>query len=94
MNLELSKIQSNLPKKGFIETDDRRHIFYHFHHKGKKTHIRTMVSHGSRYKTLSDDLVSKMAKQCKLTVKDFKGLAECTVSHEDYVKILEEAKEV
>lgn len=94
MNLERSKVQSNLPKKGFVETDDRRHIFYHFHHNGKKTHIHTMVSHGSKYKTLGDDLVSAMARQCKLTTKNFKRLAECTVSHEDYVKLLEEAGEV
>ncbi|WP_321366017.1 hypothetical protein [uncultured Celeribacter sp.] len=94
MNLERSKVQENLPKKGFVEQDDRKHIFYHLYHEGKKTHIRTHVSHGSKYKTLGDDLVSKMAKQCKLTAKNFRGLAECTVSQEDYVKLLKEAGEV
>ena len=94
MNLERSKVQDNLPKKGFVEQDDRKHIFYHFHHDGKKTHIRTHVSHGSKYKTLGADLVSKMAKQCKLTAKNFRGLAECTVSHEEYLKLLKEAGEV
>lgn len=94
MNLERSKIKENLPRKGFIEKDDRKHIFYHFHHEGKKTHIRTHVSHGSKYKTLGDDLVSKMARQCKLTAQNFRDLAECTVSREDYVKLLKEAGEV
>ncbi len=94
MNLERSKVQDNLPRKGFDEQDDRKHIFYHFRHDGKKTHIRTHVSHGSKYKTLGDDLVSTMAKQCKLTTKNFKGLVECTVSHEDYVQLLKEAGEV
>lgn len=94
MNLERAKVQSNLPKKGFVERDDRKHIFYHFHHGGKKTHIRTHVSHGSKYKTLGDDLVSKMAKQCKVTTKNFRGLAECTVSHEDYIKLLTESGDV
>lgn len=94
MNLERSKVQENLPKKGFVEQDDRKHIFYHFYHEGKKTHIRTHVSHGSKYKTLGDDLVSKMAKQCRITAQNFRGLAECTVSQQDYVKLLKEAGEV
>jgi hypothetical protein len=94
MNLERSKIRENLPKKGFVEQVDRDHIFYHFHYEGKKTRIRTHVSHGSKYKILGDHLVSTMAKQCKLTTKNFKGLAECTVSHEDYIDLLKEAGEV
>lgn len=94
MNLERSVVQKNLPKKGFVEKDDRKHIFYHFHYDGKKTHIRTQVSHGSKYKILGDDLVSKMAGQCKLTTKNFRGLAECTVSFDQYVELLKEAGEV
>lgn len=94
MNLERSKVKENLPKKGFVEQDDRNHVFYHFKHDGKKTHIRTHVSHGSKYKTLGNDLVSKMAKQCKLTTKNFRSLAECTISHEEYIKLLEEAGEI
>ncbi|KPF46163.1 hypothetical protein [Rhizobium sp. AAP43] len=94
MNLDRSKVQENLPKKGFVEQDDRSHIFYHFYHEGKKTHIRTHVSHGSKYKTLGDDLVSSMAKQCKTTAKNFRGLAECTLSQEGYIKLLKEAGEI
>jgi len=52
MNLERAKVQENLPKKGFVKQDDRKHIFYHLYHDGKKTHIRTHVSHGSKYKIL------------------------------------------
>ncbi len=94
MNLERAKVQENLPRKGFLETDDRKHIFYHLHHEGKKTHIRTQVSHGSKYKVLGDDLVSKMARQCKLTTKNFIGLAECNVSQADYIRLLKEAGEI
>lgn len=36
MTLERDKVQDNLPKKGFVEHRDRDHIFYHFHHDGKK----------------------------------------------------------
>lgn len=94
MNLERAKVQANLPRKGFVETDDRRHIFYHFHFEGKKTHIRTQVSHGTKYKTLGEDLVSSMAKQCKVTTKNFRGLAECTVSHDDYIDLLKQSGEL
>ena len=89
MNLERAKVQENLPKKGFIEKSDRSHIFYHFYYEGRKTHIRTHVSHGSNYKTLGSDLVSKMAKQCKVITKDFRSLAECTLSHEGYISLLQ-----
>lgn len=94
MNLERAKVQENLPKKGFVEQGDRDHVFYHFYHEGRKTHIRTHVSHGSKYKTLGDDLVSKMAKQCKLTTKQFRGLAECTFSQSEYVALLLDLGEV
>lgn len=94
MTLERDKVQDNLPKKGFVETRDRDHIFYHFHHDGRKTHIRTHVSHGSKYKVLGNDLVSAMARQCKLTTKMFRGLAECTVSHDDYIEALKSSGEV
>lgn len=94
MNLERSKIQANLLKKGFVESDDRRHIFYHFMHEGKKTNIRTQVSHGTKYKTLGDDLVSKMASQCKLNAARFRGLAECTLSHEEYIDLLKASGDI
>lgn len=94
MSLERTLVMDNLPKKGFVEQDDRDHIFYHFHHDGKKTHIRTHVSHGSKYKTLGNELVGQMAKQCKLTSKNFRGLAECNFSHEDYIKLLKAAGEI
>lgn len=94
MTLERDRIQDNLPKKGFVETRDRNHIFYHFHHDGKKTHIRTHVSHGSKYRVLGNDLVSAMAKQCKLTTKMFRGLAECNVSHDEYIKVLKSSGEL
>lgn len=94
MVLKRDIVQSNLPKKGFVETRDRDHVFYHFYHNGKKTHIRTHVSHGSKYKILGNDLVSSMARQCKLTTKKFRGLAECTVSHEEYIRELQGSGEI
>lgn len=94
MNLERSLVQQNLPKKGFVEQRDREHVFYLFHHEGKKTHIRTHVSHGSKYKVLGSELVSKMAKQCKLTASDFRALAECTLSHSEYIGKLEDTGEI
>lgn len=94
MNLQRAKVQENLPKKGFSEVVDRDHIFYLFFYEGKKTHIHTHVSHGTKYKTLGDDLVSKMAKQCKLTTKGFRRLTECTLSHDDYIGILKSSGEI
>lgn len=36
MTLKCDKVQDNLSKKGFVETRDRDHIFYHFHRDGRK----------------------------------------------------------
>lgn len=94
MSLKRDLVRQNLPKKGFQETDDRSHIFLHLYVDGKRTHIRTHVSHGSGYKTLSDSLVSQMAKQCKITSKEFRNLAECTLSHKDYLQKLVDAEEI
>lgn len=94
MNLERTLIRENLPRKGFHETDSRSHIFYHLYHNGKKTHIRTQVSRGSKYKVLSSNLVSAMARQCKLTSRSFCDLVECHLSGDDYIAILRDQGEL
>ena len=56
---------------------------------GRYTGITTKTSRGSaKYKTLGDDLVALMAKQVKLTTKEFCALVECTLSGAAYVDSL------
>lgn len=52
--------------------------------------VRTMVSRGSGHRTLSNDIVSKMAKQLQVTTPFFREVIICTKSREDYLEKLRE----
>jgi predicted RNA binding protein YcfA (HicA-like mRNA interferase family) len=84
-------VEAALLRKGF-KRGNTDHSYYQFHDKtGKKTIVNTKTSNGSSYKTLGPPLISKMARQCKLTKPQFAELVECTLSHEKYEDLLSEA---
>lgn len=83
--LEITQIDRALRKKGFdIQNGD--HHFYYYMNNGKKTAIFTKTSHSAR--EIGDPLIKKMANQVRLSKEEFKRLIECTLSGEDYKKIL------
>lgn len=75
------KLQAEVLESG------RDHRFYVLRANGKVI-SRTKVSTGTKYKTLGDDLVSAMAKQCKVTSKQFLELVNCTMSRDQWVSHL------
>lgn len=83
-------VVSALEYKGFDTTQGSHQFFVYRTSSGKLTDIRTMISHGSSYKSLGDDLLSKMAKQCKLVKKEFIDLINCPLSREEYEQKLKE----
>jgi hypothetical protein len=91
MPLDRARIISALKQKGFIEGSGDHNYFLYHTTQNKMTNIFTKTSHGSGYKTLGDELVSKMAKQCKLPTKQFKEFVSCALSRESYEKLLVEA---
>jgi hypothetical protein len=84
MPLERAQIEASLTAKGFVSEDRDHRYFFYYTTQGKRSHVNTKVSFGTKYKNLGDDLVSLMAKQCKLTNKAFKELVSCTLSRDDY----------
>ena len=56
--------------------------FFYYTKVGKKTIVRTKTSHGSR--EIDDNLLAQMAKQCKLSNKDFGLLVDCPLSRDEY----------
>lgn len=85
--LKATAIDSALTKKGFRRIEERKHIFYQLlNSDGKKTAVRTMMSHNGQ--EVSGNLLSNMAKQTKLTKDQFIKLIQCTLSKDDYYKIL------
>lgn len=78
-------VQQGLARKGFRETESAHHSHYIYHtDSGQKTAVKTRVSRGSSYKSLGDDLLGKMAKQCCLSKADFIDLIDCPLSREAF----------
>lgn len=78
-----SDISKRLKRKGFVGTDND-HEYLSFCLDGRKTHIRTKVSHGGGGRNISVDLLKKMAEQCALSIQDFRNLLECPLDEEEY----------
>jgi predicted RNA binding protein YcfA (HicA-like mRNA interferase family) len=76
------EVEKSLLKKGFLAGGGDHNFFFYHSKAGKKTIVRTKTSHGG--KDIDDNLLSQMAKQCKLTNKDFGQLIDCPLSRDDY----------
>jgi hypothetical protein len=88
MPLERRDVEAALTKKGFRSSEGDHNFFTYWTVAGQKTSVYTKTSHGSGHKTLSDDLVSRMARQCGITARDFKRLVACPLSRTDLEKAL------
>ena len=86
--LKTRTVKSSLLNKGF-EQRENDHDFFHLYYNGKKTSIRTKVSHGES--EIDDHLIDQMKKQTKLTKSEFLDLVNCPLSKDEYFKILLEA---
>ena len=82
MPLERRDIEESLVKKGFKRTEGDHSFFTYHALNGQKAGVWTKTSHGTKYKTLSDSLVSAMAKQCGVSVKEFRDLAACPLTQQ------------
>lgn len=78
-------VHSGLLNKGFQEAEgDHRRLIFYF--QGRKSEVRTMISHGSR--EIGDGLIHAMAQQTKLSKSDFVDLVSCTLSTDGYAEKL------
>jgi len=82
---ERNTVESGLQKKGFVIETDRDHRYFFYHSKnGKKTKVHTKISHSPKYKTIGDNLLALMSKQCGLSKPDFIDLIDCPLSRDEY----------
>jgi predicted RNA binding protein YcfA (HicA-like mRNA interferase family) len=84
-------VAAALQKKGFIKSDSKD-VYYRLYIGGKKTQIFTKISHGER--EIHDGLLGAMARQVRLTRKQFNELIDCPLQKEQYVQILVQANMV
>ncbi len=82
------KIEASLLKKGFVKADGDHHFYVYMTVDGRKTEVFTKTSHTPKQKDIGDDLLAKMAMQCKLTKEEFFRLVDCPLSREGYESIL------
>lgn len=87
--IDAKKTYKNLIKKGFIDAVNKSpdHKWLEFYH-NEELILSTKISHGE--KDLNDFLIKQMSMQCKLNKDDFKNLALCPLSYEQYVDILKQ----
>lgn len=86
MHFNTDKVISSLVKKGFV-LDKTHHKYYSLClPDGKKTRIKTYVSHGSS--GIDDYLIKQMSTQMKLTKEQFKNFVECPLSYEAYLDVI------
>jgi hypothetical protein len=84
-------VDAALRQKGFLPHNGD-HVYYYLYVDGKKTVVRTKISHGE--KEIGDNLLSLMARQVKLTKKLFGDLIDCPLTHDQYVTQLRNAGHV
>lgn len=92
MSLRKTKdIRAALVGKGFDEDKTHHHIYW-LHVGGKKSGIRTRISHGkSEY---GDNLLGPMATQLKLRRAQLNELIDCDLDADGYLDILREKGEL
>jgi predicted RNA binding protein YcfA (HicA-like mRNA interferase family) len=82
-----SDIERSLVAKGYVGPERGDHNYFTYYSKaGKKTRVFTKTSHGAR--EINDHILSQMAKQCKLSNKDFGQLIDCPLDRDTYEKKL------
>ena len=83
-------VDSALTKKGFERTKDGDHLrYYFFDRQTGATLSQTKMSHGAFGETIGAPLISQMARQLRLTKKQFLELIDCTLDEEHYRDILD-----
>ena len=80
------EVKAALLRKGFAGESKRDHLYYFFLNEGTKTRIYTKISHGET--DIGDPLQSQMSKQMKLTRSQFKDFVSCTLSGDQYLRLL------
>ncbi len=82
-------VRSALLAKGFVERDGD-HEYFHFRAPGR-TKTFTKISHGAR--EVEDNLITQMARQMRLTRKQFAEFVECTMTGEKYSELMAESQQ-
>ena len=88
MPLKRGDVKTALESKGFVRREgDHSHFTYHTE-RGMRTSVRTKTSHGRKNVDIDDGLLSRMARQCRLSNQQFRDFVDCSLSRHDYENAL------
>ena len=86
---KVKDIAAPLLKKGFIVKTKGHHAQYYLHVGGKKTHIKTYLSHGTGSNEYGTQLMKAVKKQlCFRDDRDAERFLDCPMDGEEYVALL------
>ena len=83
-----AKVESSLRAKGFEKQSGDHNYFVYFTKSGQKTAVITKTSHTKKMKDIPDNLLSQMAKQCRLDKSSFIRLIDCPLTQDEYENML------
>ncbi|MCC7278009.1 MAG: hypothetical protein IT487_06795 [Chromatiaceae bacterium] len=81
-------IEQGLRRKGFEQREGDHHYFIYRNLKGEKTAVFTKTSHTPKMRDVPDNLLSLMARQCRLSRAEFLNLVDCPLSREEFERRL------
>ena len=90
MPREKKDVEAALEGKGFQRGEGDHHYFIYWSLSGKKTMAKTKTSHGSG-RDITDDLLSRMARQCGVTKPNFLKFVDCSLERPEYETLLKRA---
>ena len=88
--LKRREIENALKRKGFRQSNGHHKFFIYFTKEGKKTIVSTKTSYGTGHSDIGSELVNRMARQCKITSREFTDLVKCSLSRDQYELELEQ----
>jgi hypothetical protein len=83
--LPTKDIRRALCRKGFRE-DETHHTMFWFWHDGRKTSVRTYLSHGA--KEYPEGLLGAVAREMKLKNRDLRRFVDCSMDAAEYQRVL------
>ena len=81
--LKARRLESALLAKGFRFQESRHRKLFYYNVSGQPTPVSTLLSHGGN-RDVGDPLLAQMARQCRLTRREFDALVRCPLSREAY----------
>ena len=81
-------MESALEAKGFRRRESHHSYFVYCTEEGIKTPVRTKTSHGRGGVDIPNNLIGRMARQCKLRTAGFRALVDCSLSQTEYEALL------